>query len=265
MGRVSIGDIELNVLDAGRGEPLLLVHGFPLDHTMWREQIEAFSGEFRVIAPDLRGFGLSGVTEGTVTMEGFADDLASLLDALGLTGPVTFCGLSMGGYIAWRFWKRHAARLARLILCDTRALADTTEAARGRLDSARRVTSEGAALVAGAFLPRLFAPSTRERNPGIVEATNRVMLGTDPRGLAAALRGLAARPDMTGALPGIRTPTLVVCGEHDAISTPEEMRGIADAIPGARFALIEDAGHMCPLEAPGAVNAAIREFLTART
>src|SRR5688572_20983782 len=112
MAMIQVGDIRLNVIEKGRGTPLLLVHGYPLDHSMWRGQIDGFADEFRVIAPDLRGFGLSDVTPGTVTMEQMADDLAALLDALAIQGPVVFCGLSMGGYVAWQFALRHRARLA---------------------------------------------------------------------------------------------------------------------------------------------------------
>src|SRR5687767_13095699 len=104
MPKVPLSDGTLNVLDQGSGPPLLLVHGFPLDHTMWFGQIDHFSRRWRVIAPDLRGFGASTVTPGTVTMEQFADDLNALLDALGISEPVHLCGLSMGGYIGWQFF-----------------------------------------------------------------------------------------------------------------------------------------------------------------
>ena len=102
--RVKIGEVSLGVDVSGEGPPLLLVHGFPLDHSMWQEQIAEFATTHRVIAPDLRGFGLSDVTPGTVTMEQFADDLAAMLPELSITEPVIFCGLSMGGYVAWQFF-----------------------------------------------------------------------------------------------------------------------------------------------------------------
>src|SRR5438094_4929210 len=130
---VAIPGSTLNVEEVGQGTPILFVHGFPLDHTMWRHQIADLSSDFRCIAPDLRGFGQSSVTAGTVTMEQFADDLAELLEALHVTEPIVFCGLSMGGYIAWQFARRHAPRLKGLILCDTRADPDAPEAAADRL------------------------------------------------------------------------------------------------------------------------------------
>jgi pimeloyl-ACP methyl ester carboxylesterase len=194
-------------------------------------------------------------------MQQMADDLAGLLDALAVREPIVFCGLSMGGYVAWQFALRHRPRLSRLILCDTRAIADTPEAAAGRLKTAERVLTEGPGVVAEAMLPKLFAPDTAQNQPQVVEATRQVILQTKPAGIAAALHGLAQRPDVTEHLPRIDVPTLVICGEHDAISPPAEMEQFATKMPQARFVKIAGAGHMAPLEAPQAVNVAIKEFL----
>jgi 3-oxoadipate enol-lactonase len=261
MARLPIGDISLNVTERGSGMPLLLVHGFPLDHTMWSGQLDALAGQSRVIAPDLRGFGGSDVTPGTVTMAQFADDLAQLLDTMQVREPVVFCGLSMGGYVAWQFWARHRRRLARLVLCDTRAVADTTEGAAGRLKTAEKVLAEGSQVVAESMLPKLFAPARIEQQDSIIAATREVMLQTHPDGIAAALRGMAQREDYTPRLPQIDVPTLVLCGQHDGISPPQEMQQIAAMIPGATFAEIAGAGHMAPLEDPAAVNSQIKAFL----
>jgi 3-oxoadipate enol-lactonase len=228
---------------------------------MWTGQLDVLSQQCRVIAPDLRGFGRSDVTPGTVTMEQFADDLAALLDVLSIREPIVFCGLSMGGYIAWQFWKRHAKRLAALVACDTRAAADTPEAARGRLAIAEQVQSQGAQELVDSMLKKLFAEETLLTQPAFLTATQQVMLGSSPAGIAAALRGMAARPDMTSELARINLPTLVLCGEHDVISEPAEMRGIAKAIPNARFLEIPRSGHMTPLEQPMAVNAGLQELL----
>ena len=261
MRRTSIGDVALNVEERGVGAPLLLVHGFPLDHTMWRGQIDVLATQCRVIAPDLRGFGQSDVTPGTVTMERFADDLAALLDALRITEPITFCGMSMGGYIGWQFAARHRRRLAKLVLCDTRAVADTADAAAGRLKTADKVLAEGAQVVADGMLPKLFAPSAIERNADYVSVTREVIQRTNPEGIAAALRGMAERPDFSSRLNAIDVPVLVLCGELDAISPPAEMRQIAAAIPGAQYAEIPAAGHMAVLENPAVANAKIADFL----
>ncbi|MCH8922153.1 MAG: alpha/beta fold hydrolase [Planctomycetes bacterium] len=262
MKTVNIGPIDLNVVDRGSGAPLLLVHGFPLDHTMWNAQIEALSANRRVIAPDLRGFGLSGSAGDEVTdMRQFADDLAALFDALQIAEPITFCGLSMGGYIAWEFFRHHRQRLAALVLCDTRAAADSAEAARGRRLMASRVLAEGAQAVPDAMLPKLLAPQTLQEKPDVVESLRKTMLATTPESIAAAQRGMAARADSTALLGQIDVPVLVIVGQHDAITTAREMQQIAAAIPDAQFIQVPQAGHLSPLENPQVVSAAIEEFL----
>lgn len=261
MTRVNIGDIDLHVLVEGSGPPLLFVHGFPLDHTMWRGQIAHFSCTHRVIAPDLRGFGKSGVTPGTVTMAQFADDLAALLDRLGVAEPVCFCGLSMGGAVGWQFVQRHRPRIGSLIVCDARALPDTPEAKETRYKLAERVLADGAEFVAATMAERLFSKRTRAEHPDIVADVQAVIRRTAPDGIAAGARGLAERPDMTGFLPQIDVPTLLIVGDEDVISTVDEMRGMAAAIPGAEFVSVAGAGHMAPLEDPAAVNAAMARFL----
>lgn len=258
---INTSETTLSVADVGRGPPILFVHGFPLDHTMWRQQLAELSRDHRCIAPDLRGFGQSSVTDGKVSMEQFADDLAALLDARGITESVVLCGLSMGGYIAWEFVRRHAVRLRALILCDTRAAPDSPEAVANRLKLADDVVRLGPELVANAMLPRLFAPNTTAHRPEWGRELRQVMLATNPQGIAAASRGMAERGDARLLLPTIDCSTLVIVGEHDVISPPAEMRDIATAIPHSVFQIIADAGHLAPLEQPLATNAAIRQFL----
>lgn len=259
--RVSLGTLELNVALDGAGEPLVLVHGFPLTHAMWHAQSRALADRFWVIAPDLRGFGGSSVTRGIVTMEQMADDLAALLETLDVRTPVTLAGLSMGGYVVWEFWKRHRARVRRLILCDTRAAADTAEAAGNRRALAERALTEGPQAVVNAFLPRLVSPSTTDEQPELIAALTEMMMSAPREGLAAALRGMAQRVDATPWLPDINVPTLFIVGEDDAISTPIETQAMAAAVPGARYVEIPGAGHLSPWESPEAVTAAFREFL----
>jgi len=265
MKKVTVNGITLAVHDEGNGPPILFVHGFPLSHSMWQPQIFTFAGDHRVIAPDLRGFGDSDVTEGTVTMEQHADDLAALLDELNVDEPVILCGLSMGGYIAWQFQQKFPERLRALILCDTRAIADTPEGVENRKRLANMVIENGSAAVALAMLPNLFSPATGERDQSVIDELRQTIAATSPQGIAAASLGMAERPDVTPLLPSIETPTLLIVGEDDGISTPEEMKTIADAIPNARLEVIPEAGHMSPLENPKSVNAAIREFLRSLT
>jgi pimeloyl-ACP methyl ester carboxylesterase len=261
MNRIRLSDIELSVRQEGSGVPLLLVHGFPLDHTMWEGQICDLASDFQLIAPDLRGFGASDVTDGTVTMQRLAMDLGELLDALEVAEPVVLCGLSMGGYVAWEFWRQYRSRIKKLILCDTKAVPDTPEAAQTRLESAARAIQEGTGFLSDTMIEKLFAPETGKNQPHLIRDTRQKILNTSPIGVAATLRGMAQRSDATDLLPEINVPTLVICGQHDAISTVDEMRRMADRISGSRFVMIPNAGHMAPLECPGPVNQAIRDFL----
>jgi 3-oxoadipate enol-lactonase len=277
---LSVLGTELSCVDRGQGMPLLLVHGFPLNHTMWTSQIDVLSRQYRVIAPNLRGFAEKGISPSFTngpdgvsrkldlspfpqTMEQFADDLAAVLDALGIHEPIVFCGLSMGGYIAFQFHKKYAERLRGLILCDTRAAADTPEGAAARRIMADRVLAEGPGPLVEMMLPRVVAAATLRDRPQLVDELRRMMMSASPHGIAAAALGMAERPDMTALLGEIRCPTLVIVGEEDAASPPAEMRGIAEAIPGAKFVEIPAAGHLSPMENPAAVNAAILDFLAA--
>lgn len=251
----------LAVEDVGAGPPVLFVHGFPLDHTMWQAQLDALSTRWRAIAPDLRGFGASSAASGTLTMRQHAGDLAAMLDRLEISEPVVLCALSMGGYVAWQFWRHHAPRLRALVLCDTKASADTAEAVAGRHKLAAAVMAAGHNAARDAMLPKLFAPGTAESKPELIERTSQMIERARPESIAAALRGMAERADATPWLAEIKVPTLVIVGEHDAITTVDEMRAMAARIAGAEFVEVPDAGHMSPMERPDVVNAAIERFL----
>ena len=258
---IEVSGVRFRVVDEGTGPVILFVHGFPLDHSMWSAQIEEFSKTNRVIAPDLRGFGGTDGALYAVSMEQYADDLAGLLEALQADQPITFCGLSMGGYIGWQFAQRHSSWLGRLILCDTRSVADSAEAASNRLKMAEIVMKEGPAPVAWAMMPKLFAPATSELQPELTERIRNIVLATNPIAIAAAHRGMAVRPDVSSFLPTLHVPTVVIVGEYDAISPPAEMKAISEALPNSQFAVISNAGHMAPLENPIVVNQIIRKFI----
>jgi 3-oxoadipate enol-lactonase len=256
---------ELAYVDFGQGPPILLVHGFPLDHSMWNAQIEALAAGCRVIAPDLRGFGQTPLGEVDpqrgLTMEQYADELAELLDALGIREPIALAGFSMGGYIAWQFLRKYANRLRWFVQCDTRALADSDEARAGRLNMAENVAAWGSERVAEMMGPKLFTPHTLATRPELTNEFRGIVSRTPPASIAAAQRAMAARPDVSADLSAIRIPTLVLVGELDAISPPAEMRAIANAIPDATFVVIPNAGHMTTIENPAAVNEAFLGFL----
>lgn len=263
MKQVQLKDILMAVeVQGAAGPPLLLLHGFPLDHRMWRDQIDALSTQCRVVAPDLRGFGQTELGGESVTMERMADDLAGLLDGLDIAEPVVLAGFSMGGYVAFQFWKRYPERVRGLILCDTRSQADSPEAAAGRRQTAAKVLEQGAEVTAKAMMPKMFSPETADTRPELVAKTNRMMLSCPPAGIAAALNAMAARADARSLLPGIRVPTLVLVGELDAISNPAEMHDIADAIDGAAYRVVSGAAHLTPMEKPDEVSAAIATFIS---
>lgn len=268
MKTAAISHSKLAYVDEGQGVPVLLVHGFPLDHSMWDSQIAALSKSARVIAPDLRGFGQSSLAAGDgergVSMEAYADDLAELLVAIGVNEPIVLAGFSLGGYVAWQFVRKHGHRLRGLVQCDTRAIADNDESRAGRLKMAENIAEWGSGRVMEMMGPKLFAPATFETKPEIVAAVRKVIEASAPPAIAAAQRGMAARPDVTAMLPHIIVPTLVLVGEHDAISSAAEMKGIADAIPGAEYVVIPKAGHMTTMEEPEAVNAALGRFVAAQ-
>jgi pimeloyl-ACP methyl ester carboxylesterase len=258
MKTIKAKGLKFAVHDSGQGRPVLLVHGFPLHHAMWSAQIEALTPRCRVIAPDLRGFGESEAAGDVVTMDMFADDLAVILDALEIEEPVCLCGFSMGGYIAFAFWRKYASRVRSMILPNTRPSADTPEAADGRRKMADRVLAEGSEPLIESMIGKMFAPDTPKRDPALVRKVRAMMEANSREGVAATLRGLADRADVTAMLPRMDVPALVIVGSEDQISTPKEMSGMAKAIPRAKFVEIPGAGHMAPMEKP-------REFCDALT
>lgn len=243
----------------GAGEPILFIHGFPLSGRLWEHVIEPMRDTWRLVIPDLRGMGRSQPTAGA-TMATYADDLAALLDAVGEQRPVVVVGLSMGGYIAFEFYRRHAERVRALVLADTRAEADEPDKAAGRVVMADRVLSEGSGVVAEAMLPTLFGPKA---STDLKQTWVEIISSTHPTGTAAALHAMRQRPDSTATLGDIQVPTLVVVGEDDAMTPPANARSMHRGIADAQLRVITDAGHMTPVEQPGQFVRALRRFVDA--
>lgn len=246
----------------GNNTPLLLIHGFPLDRTLWAAQVRGLADVARVIAPDLRGFGESArsVPASAVTMDTYADDLVGLLDALGIKNAVV-AGLSMGGYIAFAFYRKNAPRVRGLILADTKAGPDSPEGKKGRDDNAALARAQGAGAVGDKMMPKLLTPKTATERPFIAGAARTMMARQSMEGVVAALMAMRDRPDSTPTLAEISVPTLVVTGAEDTLIPPKEAESMRDATRGAQLVSIPGAGHLANFEAPDAFNHAVREFL----
>jgi 3-oxoadipate enol-lactonase len=260
---VSVNGTVLYYDDIGKKEslPIVLIHGFPFSSEMWKGQTQMLQEkDLRIITYDLRGHGRSDVSDGQYTMELFVDDLMTLLDYLKITKTI-LCGFSMGGYVALRAIERYRERFSALVLCDTMSAADSNEAKIRRANSIKLVKKEGAGRFAEGFLKAVFAPQTFDTMPDVVEETRRIILSNSSIGICGALLAMAGRTDTTEALSQISVPTLILVGEHDAVTSPSAAKDMRERIPNSKLHLIESAGHMSNLENPKAFNERLAEFL----
>jgi 3-oxoadipate enol-lactonase len=247
------------VREMGEGPPVVLLHGYPLDGAMWSGVARALAPRFRVLKPDLPGRGETPVpSEGRI--EDYADFLGAILDAL--PAPAGLAGFSMGGYVSLALARRRPARLAALALVDTRAAADDVAGRARRDESIAAVRASGVAPIAEAMVPRLLGPQSLS-NADLVERVTRIILRQKPETVAADLMAMRDRSDSREDLDGIRVPTLVVVGAQDTLTSPADSEAMAAAIPGARLVTIPGAGHLTPMERPGAVAAALGDFFAA--
>lgn len=259
MTGIDVVDDALAHADVGRGLPVVLLHAFPLNRTMWEPQIATLFGECRCIVPDMRGFGESPAS-GPYSMDRYADDVVALLDALQIPQAV-IGGLSMGGYVAFNIWRRHRARVRALLLADTRAAADTPEGRQKRGELIALAKRDGAAAVAERQITGLTGKTTREKQPELVDRLRSIMAAERVDGIVGALEAMRDRPDSTPLLAGIDVPTLVVVGEEDAITPVKEARAMHQAIRASRLEIIPSAGHLSNVERPAAFNAALSDFV----
>ena len=245
----------------GSGRPLLLLHGYPLSRRIWQPQLDGLLDAAWMVAPDLRGHGDTEASEGIYTMDHLADDTAALLEELGITQPVVVAGLSMGGYAALAFYRKHRARVAGLILAATRAGADSPEGRAGREKAAATAREKGAAAIADAMLPKMFAPRTYTDKPDLVDRVRDIMAGTSVTGIVGALMGMRDRPDSTPLLAEIDRPVLIVHGAEDQLIPPSEAEAMHGQLRQSRLELVPAAGHLVNMEQPASFNAAVRTFL----
>jgi pimeloyl-ACP methyl ester carboxylesterase len=256
--------IPLAFTDTGHGPPVVLLHAFPLCRDMWQPQVDGLHGLFRIVTPDLPGFGGSPPID-QPTIDGFAEAVAATLDALPVPGPVVLGGLSMGGYVAMALARRHPGRLRGLILADTRA---EPEDAAGRANRDRmiaQVQTSGVEAILDGLLPKLLGAQTSAHRPEVVEAVRRIARAQAAAGVAGALAALRDRPDGAPALEAVKVPVLILVGRDDVITPPARAEDMADLVRRAgapvRVEVLDGAGHLANLEQPQAFNAALRRFL----
>ncbi len=260
MSLISICGITIGYDEKGSGAPLVLVHGHPFNRSMWSDQVETFASTFRVIVPDLRGYGETTVTPGKVTMEDMAGDLAALLDALAID-RVILGGLSMGGQIVFEFYRQFPSRVRALLLADTQPQAETEQGRIARYTTAQRVLDHGMAPLADESLPKLLAAQTFAEHPDVVDKVRQMIIGTNPEGAAAAMRGRAERRDYTALLSEITVPTLIVVGSEDVYTPVSDAELMHRKIAGSRLVVFEGVGHMPNMERPSEFNATLKQFL----
>ena len=258
--RARVRGIEMAYDDRGHGPAVVLLHGFPFDRSMWDEQADALAGSYRVITPDLRGMGETTAGDGPATMDEMAHDVAALMDKLGVERAVVG-GLSMGGYVALAFYRRHRLRARALLLADTRPGADTDEARKTREEQARKILGAGAGVIADDFLKKVLTPATLAERPGVAARVCEMILKTNARGAAAALRGMALRHDQTSFLEDVLVPALILVGSEDKLTPPAEAEVMRREIRGSRLQVIEGASHLSNVERPDEFNRALKTFL----
>lgn len=261
--RVPADGVELTVDVRGEGAPVLFVHGFPFDRTVWKHQLAALP-RVRRIALDLRGVGAppaSAAADG-YALQRYADDLVAVLDALGARQAV-LCGLSMGGYVIFELLRRHPDRVQALVLVDTKPDPDSADAKRGRDELAQVAERQGPDAVIERLLPRLLAATTLATQPEVVEQVREMARRWPVPALVGALRVLRDRPDSTETLRKVRVPTLVLVGSEDQIASPDAARAMAQLIPGAECHVVAAAGHLSPLEQPLVTSRLVADFLRA--
>jgi len=260
---VSFENTTLAVHVAGKGPIAVLIHGYPLDHRMWLDTMHGPLAERRtLVAIDLRGHGRSPWSGDTVhSMDLLADDVATVVRTL-TDEAVDVCGLSMGGYVTQALWARHAPLVRSLALVDTKAKGDDDAGKAGRDASMKTVVEKGRAAIAAAMAPKLLAKRGDDDPHGLLlrARVTSMIEGTAVETIVADLRGLRDRPDRTPMLATITVPTLVVVGEHDALTPPDEAQRVANAIPGARCVVVPGCGHLTPMEDPAAFARELSAF-----
>jgi 3-oxoadipate enol-lactonase len=254
-----VNGITLAYSDRGTGLPIVFLHAFPLNRSMWAQQEDTLCSQFRVIMIDLRGHGESDAPLWRYTLEQSADDVCVLLDQLAIQQAV-FTGLSMGGYILFAFYRKHATRVKGLILTDTKAQADTAEGKEARFQMAQIAYKKGPPAIADIMIPKLLSPTTIQTRPGLVQRVRAMIEDNQISGIAGDLMAMADRPDSIPLLKQIACPTQIIVGELDQATPPSDSKLMAEQIPHTRLAIISNAAHLTNMEQPETFNQIVASF-----
>jgi len=259
---IQSGDAQISYEILGDGPPVVLLHPFPANHELWLPATQQLVTRYRVILPDLRGHGESGVGEGPVTMAKHAADITRILDDAKV-GRAAFAGVSIGGYVLFEFWRRNRDRVSSLTLIDTKAAPDTPEGRAGRLQSAADVLERGTEPFIESMLPKLLGETTRRSRPDLVEGARKMMLKMSPEDISLVLKGMAERPDSIPTLKTITVPTLILVGEEDTLTPVADAELMKQNVSGSQMKVIARAGHYSPWEKPEETGKVLRQFLDA--
>ena len=260
MLRLTSDDAEIAYEVLGNGPPVVLLHPFPVNHEFWLPAAQALESRYRLILPDLRGHGDSGVGEGPATMAKHAADIARVCDQEGI-GRAVFIGVSIGGYLLFEFWRRYRGRVAGLGLFNTRAQAETPESRAARLQAAADVLEHGVEPFIDTMIPKLFGKTTMETRPDLVAAARRLILRMSPLDINLVQRGMAERPDSVASLKTINVPSLLLAGDEDVATPVPQAELMRQNIPGADMKVIARAGHYAAFEQAEEVGRVLRQFL----
>ncbi|HSW54245.1 MAG TPA: alpha/beta fold hydrolase [Ignavibacteriaceae bacterium] len=255
-----INDLSVFTSGSNDSNAIIFLHGFPFDHTMWQAQADEFGKDYLCVSYDIRGLGESPVGDGQFTMESFVDDLEMILDELKLNKPI-LCGLSMGGYISLRALEKMQERFSAAILCDTRSEADNNEGKLKRAVGIKQINKEGLASFVNDFIINCFGEDFKQNRKEVLQKIIEKSSQFNPVGVKGCLLAMLSRSDTTASLGKINIPTMLICGEEDALTPPPVMKDMFHKINKAEFVEVPNAGHMTPIENPQMINKAIKDFL----
>lgn len=260
MEKVTSGDAEIFYEVSGDGPPVVLLHPFPVHHEFWSPIIPFLSSRYRLIMPDLRGHGESGLGEGPATMQKHASDIARVMSAEGVErAPIV--GISIGGYAIFEFWRQFRERVSALVLCNTKASADTADARNARLEAARDVLERGTEPFFEGMLQKVLGETTRHSRPDLVDRALHMMRKMSAENVAGVQRGMSERPDSISTLKTINVLTLIITGDEDKMTGPPEAEIMKQNIAGSQLRVIPKAGHYSSWEQPEEAGKSLRNFL----